>query len=29
MMLTKRINKLTKKPFEPEDIKGDDWELTG
>jgi hypothetical protein len=29
MMPTKRINKLTKKPFEPEDIRGDDWELTG
>ena len=27
MMQIKRINKLTKKPFEPEDIKGDDWEL--
>jgi len=26
-MPTKRMNKLTKKPFEPEDIKGDDWEL--
>ena len=29
MMPTKRINKLTEKPFEPEDIRGDDWELTG
>ena len=29
MMPTKRVNKLTKEPFETEDIKGDDWELTG
>ncbi len=29
MMPTKRINKLAKKPFEPEDIREDDWELTG
>jgi len=29
MMPIKRINKLTKKPFEPEDIRGDNWELTG
>ena len=27
MMPTKRMKKLKKKPFEPEDIKGDDWEL--
>ena len=29
MMPTKRVKKLTKKPFEPEDIRGDDWELSG
>ena len=29
MMPTKRINKLTEKPLEPEDIREDDWELTG
>ena len=27
MMPTKRMKKLTKKSFEPEDIEGDDWEL--
>jgi hypothetical protein len=25
----KRIKKLTEKPFEPEDIREDGWELTG
>jgi len=28
-MPTKRINKLTEKPFEPEDIREDGWELAG
>ena len=27
MMPTKRMKKLTKKPFEPDDVEGDDWEL--
>ena len=27
MMPTKRMKKLTKKPYEPADIKGDEWEL--
>jgi len=27
MMSTKRINKLTGKPFEPEDIREDSWKL--
>jgi hypothetical protein len=29
MMPTKRIKKLTEKPFEPEDIREDGWELAG
>ena len=27
MMSTKRINKLTEKPFEPQDIREDAWKL--
>ena len=29
MMPTKKINKHTEKPFEPEDIREDDLELVG
>jgi len=28
MIPTKRIKKLTEKPFEPENIREDDWKLT-
>jgi len=28
MMPTKRIKKLTEKPFEPEDFREDGWKLT-